>query len=189
MSRFQNLRTRANKRALALLAIFSIALSGTGLASLAVINDNVQVSMEASVATIDLNANGQKSSTIAFGFIEPGDVKYAAVLLTNSGNSYVNIPATFQTSSNGISLASKVITADNVSAANCNETGRPVSAAEWSTAAQVNDSYVPWPSTRTIDAGGSRDVCFIFTIGQTGSAYGAGNTNFIAQLRIAGFYP
>lgn len=183
---FTNLKARFDRKKLAILAIFAIAISGTGMASLAVLTDTVTTTVNASVTTIDLNVNGTKNATInlADGAI-PGDFRYASLHFTNSGTGYVKVP-----SSVSIQLGSGQLTTDSiykvwsgVAPAQC-APGNGLTVAG-GTALTV----APWDNQPQIDAGASLDYCFVYRLGTTNAQYTDGVSAFQLLYSFAAFYP
>jgi hypothetical protein len=182
---------RMNRRAIALLAVFAIALSGTGLASLAVLTDNVSVTVNGSITTIDLRANGTKSATIdlATGSI-PGDLRFASIHLTNSGTGYVKLPTgtSIQSGAGQLTSDSRVEVWASVAPAQCNDagfTGTPFGTA--STPRLLTDAL--WDGEPQIDAGGFRDYCLRYRLGTANSTYADGISAFSLLYAISGYYP
>ena len=177
---------KTNRRAVALLAIFAIALSGTGLASLAVLTDTVTTTVNASITTIDLNVNGTKSATInlADGAI-PGDVRYASLHFTNSGTGYVNVPSSVSIQAGAGQLTSDSVMKvwNAVSPANCSAAGGVTAAGGQPL------TTAPWDNQPVIAAGDSMDVCFVYRLGTTGAEYTDGISAFQLLYSFPAFYP
>jgi hypothetical protein len=176
-----------NRRAVALLAVFAIALSGTGLASLAVLTDTVDVTVNASITTINLTANGTKHATInlADGGI-PGDFRYASVVFTNTGTGYVRIPTGTNPGSNlDLAQASAVNVQRGVSPSQCNAAG--VGTGDFSTGAQSLSAPLWSEPFIQLDAGNTLNICLWYRLGQTGGTYTA--STFSIFYNFPAFYP
>jgi hypothetical protein len=176
-----------NRRAIAILAVFAIALSGTGIASLAVLTDTVTTDINASITTIDLTVNGTKSATInlAAGAI-PGDLRFAAVVFHNAGTGYVQLPSGANvTAGNGSQFAadSAYKAYRGVNPAQCGA-GNGLDATG-ATALTV----APWTGNDQIDAGATVNYCFVYRLGTTNAVYNDGVSAFTHHFAFPAFYP
>jgi hypothetical protein len=192
-----------NKRFIALLAIFAIALSSTGLASLATLQQNLQVSIIGTATTIDFQFDNTTTTlSVDFGLVERGNVRFVPIHLTNSeGTGYVSVSTSpvsagggtspyFLTNTAAITTDSRMVTYFGIDPANCSVAGGVVPA-DWSTAGLVG--AVPlFPGTGfTIAAGGSQNICAVIQVGGDPSLgpVPANGTAFDLQWTIRGFYP
>lgn len=93
------IRQRMSRRAVALLAIFALLLTGSGLSSLAVLTDTLNGANTINITTIDLQANGLQSvsSTLA---MEPGQYSGVYYDLSNAGSG--SLTATLSASSSTV---------------------------------------------------------------------------------------
>jgi len=178
-----------NRRAIALMAVFALALSGTGLASLAVIHDDITIAISGTATRLDFQVNGTKHLAIDFGPVERGTIKYVPIHYTNSGNGYVNVDGPIFATTNGseISTTTRAVALGG-GAATCNATGNPV--ADWSTAPLATAADI-FNGNHQIDAGNAFDVCMVYQVGGDASlgAPAAGGTVLALNYSLAGYYP
>ena len=198
---FTTIRHRANRRAVALLAIFAIALSGTGLASLAVLQQTVSVAVTGTATTIDFRINNQRPTlAVDFDLVERGDIRYLPLHLTNDGTGYVSIstsPASpgggtnpiATTNAADITVNTRLVAYADVPTADCNSVGAPVS--DWGSQPLIGASPIFGGAGFTINAGAFKDICLVFQVGGDASlgAVAANGTNFDAYWQLKGFYP
>lgn len=185
---FEKFRHRANRRLIALFAVFAVALSGTGIASLAILTDQASVTVNASITTIDLRVNGTKSATINLpdGLV-PGDLAYASLHITNSGTGWVRVtPSASVQSGGGTQLVAGTIVKywSGVAPAQCGA-GNGLDA----TGGVALNGPALGGSEFTIDAGSFRDYCAVYRVGQTGASYTDGGTSWSQLISLAGLYP
>lgn len=185
-AKYHDLRQRLNRRQVALLAILAIALSGTGLSSLALLEDQVTATVNASITTIDLKVNGAEDAVIDLeAGATPGDLRYAPIVFTNTGSGWVQVPSVVSSITNAGQLTADSVYKvwQGVAPSNCNST----SGLNITGATPIDEA--PWGGTQTIDAGATLETCFIYRIGSTGATYTDGFTNFSIHYTFAGFYP
>ncbi len=173
---------KLNRRGIALIAVFAIALSGTGLASLAVLVDQATVTVNASITTIDLKANGTKAASFDLQVI-PGETDYIPVHLTNTGTGFVTVSTTSSPDASQLAAATTVHVYNDVSAANCNLAN--------TSGLSVGDATTSDPlftGTIQINAGAVRDYCLSYRFGTAASTFPDG-LGLHQVIRFNGTHP
>ncbi len=185
----RTLRERFNRRSAALGLVFLVALGGSGISSLATINDTITATVNGSVTTIDFRfGDGSKALTLQLPTgLAPGDVAWQPITLSNAAsNGYVKVPASIR-SVTGLQIATdtKYVVFQGVSAASCNASSGLTP--NWTTAFSLTTP--PWDTEQQIDAGNSLDLCFAYRVGTPGSTYPAGATTWQQVIDFQGYYP
>lgn len=184
-----------NRKFIALLAIFAIALSSTGLASLAVIQDNITATITATATTIDFRANGTKSLSVDLGLVERGDVRIIPITLSNSGTGYVSVDqsdALAVVGTGDIGNTTKSVIYPNVSTANCSVAGGVVpTPAQWAAAGLLSATPLYGGNPLNIPANTQYDICVVLQLGGNASLgqFASGGTVLTAAWTLHGYYP
>jgi hypothetical protein len=200
-TKFQSFRQRMNRRAVALLAIFAIALSGTGLASLAVLQQTLTVTIVGTATTIDFRVNNTTPTlSLDFGLLERGDIRYQPLHLTNSGTGYVAVSTNPGSPGGGtnplavlntqdITTTTKLQVFENKAVAECFVGSPTADVPDWNVVPLISAAPIFGGSAFNIPAGGFKDICLAFQIGGDVSLGSLTGTNFDALWRLKGFYP
>lgn len=196
-------RLRANgRRKIALVAIFGLVLSGTGLASLAQLVDTGRATFNASVTTIAFQIDGLEDVTYTFpAGLTPGEVHVQPMLLSNiNGTGYVRVPVAVEPitgNSNALWNDTRVYVGQGINAPQCTSTNTGLlDAVDWTTDGSggptkpfksISLSTPPW-SEFQIDAGASNPMCVLVRLGTVGGSY-TGSTAISWAYRMDAFYP
>ena len=183
----RTLRERFDRRRLALLGVFAIALTGTGISSLATINDQLDAVVNGSVTVIDLKLNGSKSITIDLPTgLTPGDYAYASLIFDNTAsNGYAKIPADTVSVTGGQLATDSLVKVWEVPQASCNAAS--LDAAPFTGAQSLSADL--WDVDTQLDAGNTKPICLQYRVGVGGGTYAAGNSTFSVHYSFPAYYP
>jgi hypothetical protein len=199
MNAISNIRNRFSKKSAAALLVFAVALTASGVGSLATLNDTASTVITASITSIDLQANGTKSAAIDFGQVEPGTIGYAPITLTNAGSGYLRLTAASISNGSPVSNDSRVQFIPGLGAANCNATDVP-----WNTITNgqtIVQSSIPLdgvgaaPAEHIIGAAGTTGpngstygFCAVYKVGVS-NGVGYGQTGFSTTITFTATHP
>lgn len=194
-------KIRANfTRKVALISVFALVLTGSGLASLATLVDTGRATFNASVTTIAFQIDGMEDVTYTFpAGITPGEVHLQPIHLSNTGTGHVRVPVVVEAiAGNGSTLwaDTRAYVLQGADPATCNTSNTDlIAAVDWSADGSgtgpfksISLSTAPWDEFQ-ISAGNAEDLCAIFRLGATNADYAAGGTAISWAWRMDAFYP
>lgn len=196
------IKSRMDRKLLLLIAVFAIALSGTGIASLATLQQNLNLTVVGTATTIAFKINDSTPTfAVDFGLVERGDVRFLPINLSNTaGTGYVSVSTSAASPGGGtspyftlngadITTSTKMVAYADTPAADCNAASAGVP--NWATAPTIATAPIFGGSGFTIPAGGFKDICLVFQVGGDSSLgpVAAGGTNLDLLWQIKGYYP